>query len=54
MPDLEKYIIGRDPALLLPFAFDFLPITCKFHKPYTFTVTKRVGGAAVADSSAVA
>ena len=37
---LIKYEIGKDPALNLPFFFNFKPTSCKTFKAYTATVNK--------------
>ena len=40
IPALVKYEIGKDPALNLPFFFNFKPTSCKTFKAYTATVKK--------------
>jgi hypothetical protein len=39
-PGLIKYQIGDGSDELLPFAFNFLPISCNFFKTYSLSVVK--------------
>jgi len=34
MPNLHKYILGEDDIVYFDFAFNYLPLSCNFHKVY--------------------
>jgi hypothetical protein len=47
MPALEKYDIGADGNMDLPFALNYSPSSRNYYKIYTWTATNKIGGASV-------
>ena len=47
IPALEKYDIGADGNMDLPFALNYTPSSANYYKVYTWTATNKIGGASV-------